>query len=328
MLLLLLIVIIILVWGHYGLPEKINPADYQNPPEEEELMKGTEPYHLIGKSEVAFLMVHGFEGSPYTLKPMAELLHKNGHTVFAPLLPGHGTSVEFFKKTRYEHWSYMVEKIYSEERPKYKYFFIIGFSLGGNLTLKCAISFARTMPPTGIVAISAPIFLNGFFNGRLIIKDFRLLFSGIVKEFIDFIPKGGRKLATNIMNPWLGYSEVYSIACLHSLKKNISKIRKKLSEIRAPICLIQASNDKTVPSENLYCIFSKVRSKEKRSFMLTLGESFSTRHILMTHEQTKKDVFHYIFEFIHDCLLKFDLELELADYRKKTSRRDKRKRKI
>ena len=319
MILFLIILFIIFIWGHYGLPEKIDPHDYQNLPVERELMKGAEAYTLVGDSDVAFLLIHGFEGSPYTLKPIANLLHKQGYTVIAPLLPGHGTSIKHFKRTRYEHWSYMIESTYAQERSKYKHFFIIGFSLGGNLTLKCAISFARSMPPTGIVVIAAPVFLNGFFNGRLILQDIRLLFSGIIKELIDYIPKKQKNISVNVMNPWVGYSEVYSLACVHSLKRNISKLKRKLSQIEVPICLIQASNDRTVPSENLYYIFSRVRSKEKRAFMFTIGEEFSTRHLLFTHEQTKDKVYHYIFEFIHDCLIKFDLSSDLSRKSKITS---------
>ncbi len=302
-----LIILIILIWGHFGLPEKINEANYQNIPSDREIMKGAEPYTLIGDSDTAFLVIHGFEGSPYTLKPIANLLHNEGHTIIAPLLPGHGTSIKHFKNTRYEHWARMVEDTYSKERSKYKFFFIIGFSLGGNLALKCAISFARKMPPTGIIVISAPVFLNGFFNGRFILQDFRLFFSGIIKEIVDYIPKKQRRISVNMMSPWVGYSEVYSVACVHSLKRNISKLRKKLFQIEVPICLIQANNDRTVSPENLYYIFSKVRSKEKRSFMFTIEEKFSTAHLLITHEQTKDKVYHYVLQFIHDCLIKFDL---------------------
>ncbi len=321
MILFLLILFIILVWGHYGLPEKIAPDKYQNLPPEREVMKGAEAYTLLGDSDVAFLLIHGFEGSPYTLKPIANLLHEEGHTVIAPLLPGHGTSIKYFKETRYEHWSYMIESTYRRERPKYKHFFIIGFSLGGSLALKCAISFTHLIPPTGLVVIAAPVFFNGFFNGRFILKDIRLFFSGIIKELFDFIPKKQRNMSVNMMNPWVGYSEVYSLACVHSLKRNISKLKRKLPQIEAPICLIQASNDRTVPSENLYYIFSRVRSKEKRSFMFTIGEELSTRHLLFTHEQTKDKVYHYIFEFIHDCLMKFDLSANLSEESQVTSYR-------
>ena len=316
---LLLIITIILIIGHYGLPEKINPADYQNPPSQKDIIKGAEPFVLEGSSDTAFLMVHGFEDSPYSFKPLAELIHRNGHTVFAPLLPGHGTSIHRFKKTRYEHWSFMVERIYAVERPKYKHFFLVGFSMGGNLSLKCAIAFARTMPPTGLIAIAPLVFLNSVFDGKFILKDIRLCFSGIIKELIDFIPKSKRPVITDIINPWVGYSEVITLACVHSLKRNIYKIKKKLSAIKTPVCLIQATNDKTVPPENLPYIFHRISSQEKRAFMFTIKENLSTRHVLLRHEQSRSKVFYYISQFIDDCLEKFQLSPEEGEKPSKSS---------
>ena len=306
----LLVIALILIIGHYGLPEKIKPSDYQNPPSKKDIIKGAEPFVLEGSSDTAFLMIHGFEDSPYSFKPLAELIHRNGHTVFAPLLPGHGTSIHRFKKTRYEHWSFMVERIYAVERPKYKHFFLVGFSMGGNLSLKCAISFARTIPPTGVITIAALVFLNGVFDGKFILRDIRLWFSGILKELIDFIPKPKRPVITDIINPSVGYSEILALACVHSLKRNITKIRSKLSEIKVPVCLIQATNDKTVPPENLSYIFHRISSQEKRAFMFTIKENLSTRHVLLRHEQSRSKVFYYILQFIEDCLDKFELSPE------------------
>ncbi len=105
------IIIIILIIGHYGLPERINENEFQLDPESNSIIKGGEPFLLNGTSNIAFLLIHGFEGTPFTLKPLGEMLHKQGHTVIAPLLPGHGTNVKEFSKTRYKHW-YKTERIH------------------------------------------------------------------------------------------------------------------------------------------------------------------------------------------------------------------------
>ena len=42
--------------------------------------------------EVGILLVHGFTGSPASMRPWAEYLNQRGYTVKVPLLPGHGTN--------------------------------------------------------------------------------------------------------------------------------------------------------------------------------------------------------------------------------------------
>lgn len=300
--LLVLLILTLVFWvGHFGLPEKVNPAAFRNSTEFGPILRGAEPFYYRGSSDCAFLLIHGFEDSPFTLKDLGLLLHEEGHTVIAPLLPGHGTSLAHFKKTRYEHWYDCVQNIYQEERKKYQKFFLVGFSMGGNLSLRLAIQYAHRMPPTGLILIAAPVVLNGFLNGRFILKDFRLFFSGIVKEFIDYLPKKNRPGA-EFISPWVGYSEAYTLAPLHSLKLNLPKVKPFLKYIHCPICLIQASNDKTVSPENLHYIFRKVSSREKRAFLFEIRENISTRHVLVTHQETRSRVFYYIMHFIRDVL--------------------------
>ena len=41
--------------------------------------------------DIGVLLVHGFTGSPSSMRPWAEYLNQKGFTVRVPLLPGHGT---------------------------------------------------------------------------------------------------------------------------------------------------------------------------------------------------------------------------------------------
>ena len=310
MLVFLIIIICIAILGHYGFPEKIDENDYQQEPDEESLLRGAGSFILNGNSKTGFLLVHGYEGSPFTLRSLGEALNNQGHTVIAPLLPGHGTNRKLFKKTRYEHWYRCVERNYLKEFEKFEKFFIIAFSMGGNLALNLVTRLNREKQPAGLVLISTPVFLNAFANGKLIVKDFRLFFSGIIKYLVPFIPKKKGLISADVMNPWIGYADFHTTACVHSFKKNISKPRKRLKFIQSPVCMLQANNDRTIDSENLYYILKNLGSEEKRAFLFTIKENESTRHVLMTHEHTRQKVFHYIFKFIEDTQKKFDLTVE------------------
>lgn len=322
MLWLLALAVVILVIGHYGLPEKVNPSAYQETPSAIKIMRGAEPFRLQGKTDVGFLLVHGFEDSPYTMRNIGNLLHSEGHTVIAPLLPGHGTNIKDFAKTRYEHWLTMVRDTYLRERPRFRHFFLIGFSMGGNLCLNLASELSSAsrqrqvqfdgrsdaLQPTGIVTIASPIVLNGILNGKIIIKDPRLFLSGIMKNFFRHIPKAKSQIAEQVMIPWVGYGEAYTLAPLHSFKLGVASVRNRLYRVKAPLCMVHATGDKTVNIENMHYIFRKVGSREKRAYVFSLDENLSTHHVLITHQLARDKVFHYIMKFVHDTLRGFDLK--------------------
>lgn len=318
---LLVVIAIVFIAGHYGLPEKVNPHDFQEAPPAIKIMRGAEPFRLQGKTDVGFLLVHGFEDSPYTMRNIGELLHREGHTVIAPLLPGHGTNIRDFARTRYEHWLAAVLDIYVRERPRFRHFFLIGFSMGGNLCLNVATQVARRapdalgsgdrrtiLPPTGLICIAAPVMLNGVLNGRLIVKDPRLFLSGILKSFITHLPKSQNSVSEQVMIPWVGYSEAYTLPTLHSFKLGIGRVKSRLYRIKQPTCLIHATGDKTVHIENMHYIFRKISSIEKRAYVFNLDENLSTHHVLVTHQLAREKVFHYILKFVHDTLRGFDLK--------------------
>src|SRR5689334_24796598 len=52
---------------------------------------GAEPFRF-GAGSTGALLLHGFTGSPASLRPLGESLGAAGVTAVGPLLPGHGTS--------------------------------------------------------------------------------------------------------------------------------------------------------------------------------------------------------------------------------------------
>src|SRR5207244_11931638 len=52
---------------------------------------GAEPFRL-GAGPAGALLLHGFTGSPASMRPLGEFLAADGVTVAGPLLPGHGTA--------------------------------------------------------------------------------------------------------------------------------------------------------------------------------------------------------------------------------------------
>lgn len=64
---------------------------------------GAEPLAHIGGREGA-LVLHGFTGSPWEVRPLAEALVRDGLTVAMPMLAGHGSSVFALDETHWRDW--------------------------------------------------------------------------------------------------------------------------------------------------------------------------------------------------------------------------------
>ena len=67
-------------------------------------MMTREPAFYFEGGKIGCLLLHGFTGSPLHMRFLGEKLRDAGYTVYAPLLPGHGTSVEDMAKYGWKDW--------------------------------------------------------------------------------------------------------------------------------------------------------------------------------------------------------------------------------
>src|SRR4051812_50156606 len=58
----------------------------------------------VGRGTRGVLCLHGFTGTPFEVRPLAEALAGHGFTVIAPALAGHCGTVEELARTRWPDW--------------------------------------------------------------------------------------------------------------------------------------------------------------------------------------------------------------------------------
>ncbi len=104
------------------------------------IIKGAEPIYLKNNTDKAVLLIHGFIGSPADFGRLPSLLYKDGYTVVAPLLPGHGTDPRHFSKTTPEELESFVLHQYRELKKQYKEVTLVGFSMGAALSILTALN--------------------------------------------------------------------------------------------------------------------------------------------------------------------------------------------
>lgn len=225
---------------------------------------GAEPLSRPGQgalADVGILLVHGFTGSPVSLRPLAELLSERGFAIELPRLPGHGTRPRDLLPYRYADWRAEALAALNRLRARTKTVVAVGLSMGGTLVL----DLATTEPLPGIVTINAQI----LDRGGVIVK-----LAPIIEKVVPIAPASAAGLMKNDIKKG-GDEDAYdwvAAAAGNSLVRELPKVRARLGELRCPLLVIYSRDDHSVPPENSKAIPGLVGSKNVT--VLELQDSF------------------------------------------------------
>src|SRR5262245_5229883 len=115
-----------------------------------DLLPGAEAWSHEGGPAGA-LCIHGFTGSPSSMRGLADAFAAAGFSVELPRLPGHGTTVEDMITTGWADWTGEVEAAYRRLAARTEAIVVVGLSMGGSLTLWTA---AQHPEVAGIVCVN------------------------------------------------------------------------------------------------------------------------------------------------------------------------------
>jgi carboxylesterase len=127
------------------------PADDVHP-----VLPGCQPWSSPEGGPHGALVLHGFTGSPVSMRPLAEALAAAGFAVEMPRLPGHGTHVDDIIDTTFEDWLTEADRclgVLQDRTPEGKVV-VVGLSMGGALTAALAQGHPEL---AGIVLINTPV---------------------------------------------------------------------------------------------------------------------------------------------------------------------------
>ncbi len=79
------------------------------------------------------LVIHGYTSTPQSLEGVAGVLSAAGFDVEAPLLPGHGTTVDDLVPRRWGEWVDAVEEAWDKLAARHERSVVAGLSMGGTL---------------------------------------------------------------------------------------------------------------------------------------------------------------------------------------------------
>lgn len=194
------------------------------------------------RAKFGLALIHGFTGSPVSMRPLGELLAARGFRVEVPRLPGHGTHPRDMQRTRYPDWRAEVERTLQRLTAVAERVVLVGLSMGGTLVLDVASSGAHRV--AGVVCI----------NPQLLDREGALVkLSGLIELVAPLAPAalaGLRK--DDIAKP--GVSEqAYDwvpTASGNSLLKALPRVRAQLGSLRCPLLVAHSRQDHSVPPGN------------------------------------------------------------------------------
>ncbi len=197
--------------------------------------------------EVGILLIHGFTATTAEVQLLAKILHKNGYTISAPLLPGHYSSPEDLNRVRWQDWTSTVEAAYQELSNKCPLVFVGGESTGGLLALWLA---AQHPEPKGILTYAPAL--------RLTLSRFDIMRLYLLAPFVPYFPKN--KSDRDL--PWQGYY-VNPLKGAIQLLKLQKVVYPLLPRIRQPLLIVQGRLDASVDASVPAIISSHVSSQTK-----------------------------------------------------------------
>ena len=245
------------------------------------LLPGAEPFLLKGGSR-GVLLLHGFTGSPAEMRLLGEHLNKEGFTVLAIRLPGHGATVEDMEPTNWRHWYGAALDGYLLLSGLCGEINVVGLSMGGLLALKLAAEH----PLHSVVALSTPVFLANRKIGLL----------PLYRLFRRYVPKKQRGYDI-LPKYFVGYDRT-PLSSLSSLMHLIGQVIKDVSHINCPTLLVQARHEHTVRPESASFLFEQLNTTKKELFWLE-----KSGHIV-TLDLERNLVFTRISEFIASIVVK------------------------
>jgi glycosyltransferase involved in cell wall biosynthesis/esterase/lipase len=206
---------------------------------------GAEPWSARGegeRAEVGVIVTHGFTANPLGTRPLGQRLASAGFTVEVPCLPGHGTSIRDFGRSRYAHWYRALERTYEHLARGCEKIVLVGHSMGGTLSLDLATR--RPDKVAGVVAINAQVSDPVQPLAKV---------APVLQYVLPYVPRDLAGLPSDdIAKPGVeeGAYGIVSARAAQSLIAQLPRIRRQLPTLEVPLLAVWSPQDHSVPPEN------------------------------------------------------------------------------
>lgn len=205
--------------------------------------EGAEAFSL-GTGPAGVLMIHGFTGSPASMRPIGEWLASRGLSVEGVRLPGHGTDVEDLRSRRWAEWVDEASRGLDALRARARTVVAFAQSMGASVALLLASS--RPSEVDGL-ALANPY----VFDARLLVAPVGRLVLREVKGVANDIAMPGQDENADRRMPTPAILEMAAL---------LRRARAALPSIRQPVIVFKSGTDHVIPHGNATKVLERVGS--------------------------------------------------------------------
>ena len=216
-----------------------------------EIRPGCDPWSCEGSGDngdIGILVVHGFTGSPASMRPLAEDLASRGFAIEMPRLPGHGTELKDLLKVRWQDLAREAVAAFERLRARTTRQIAVGLSVGGLLAMRLAQT--RGDELSGVVLINP--FLGTDAAQAKLLPLLRLVvptFPGVVND----IAKPGMDE--------VGYDRL-PLRALYSVTQLVKQVRDALPELTVPTLLLSSREDHVLGTYSTDLVSSRIGASD------------------------------------------------------------------
>lgn len=202
-----------------------------------------QPFSSRGNHPVGVLLLHGFTGSPASMRPWAEHLAAANFSVDLPVLPGHATSWQELNRTTWHQWYAAAQISYLKLLKECDEVFVAGLSMGGALALRLA---QHQREISGLMLV----------NPALQAKNKLLKLAPVLGKVIPSVPAVGNDIAKpNVTEHSYDRTPIAAAASMLDLW---SDVKKGLHLVTTPVQVFTSLNDHIVPVSSSELIINNV----------------------------------------------------------------------
>ena len=219
------------------------------------IVAGASPIDLPADGRHGVLLVHGFGDTPQTLQYLATHLHAQGWGVRAPLLPGHGRTLDEFAATRADEWIDCAREELALLRARYKTVAIVGLSMGGSIATILAAE-ARDIRALVLLApyLSMPTRLRRAAGMHAVLGAVLPYLRGGGERSILNPEEAARNLAYGFASPRLVFE----------LSRVVDLARAAAPKVEAPTLVVQSRQDNRIPPDAAERAFNFFTAHDRR----------------------------------------------------------------
>lgn len=234
------------------------------------------------RGSIGCLLTHGFTGSPFVFRELAEYLAERDVTVLCRQLPGHGTTPEEMSRTDWRDWYRASVANLEELSAMCEKVVLCGQSMGGTLSLHLAAHYANRNRVAGVVTYGAPIYM----------KNPLLPFLPVVKPFVKYMRCPAPDVANLEARPQVQSYDRVPLNCVASLLDLLDHVRNDLPDVGVPVLAFQGATDHVVDPPNARLIHRLLGCEDKT--LIELQNSYHMIPVDYDKELVKEKTYEFV----------------------------------